>query len=420
MVSHADIRALVQDAREDLTRLRHQLHQHPESAFEEVNTAALIRGELTRLGIPFEAGFAGGTGTVAHLAGGAPTQTIDAASSAKTNSKSIANSVAHSIALRADIDALPMPDESNTAWRSQIAGRAHACGHDGHTVMLLGAARVLAHISKKFPLPNPVTFVFQPAEETGMGAARMIQDGALDGSRIGPAVKRVYGLHAWPSLEVGCVASRPGPMLASAHAFEVIINGRGGHAAWPHLAADPIMVAAAIVQALQTIVSREIDPLDAAVVTITAIHGGDAFNVIPPTVSMRGTTRALKNSVRDHVNARVTQICQSIAASLGASATVHFLPGTPATNNCPETFARFERVAKVALGNDKVQPLHNPVMGGEDFSHYGEVASACFFALGQKRPNEHFPPLHHPAFDFNDDSITTGVEMFCHLALDKA
>jgi amidohydrolase len=405
MVSHADIRALVQDAREDLTRLRHQLHQNPESAFEEVNTAALIRAELTRLGIAFEAGFAGGTGTVAHIPGAAQ-------HGANTNAKAIA--------LRADIDALTMPDESTTAWRSHIASRAHACGHDGHTVIALGAARVLQQIAKKFPLPNPVTFLFQPAEETGMGAERMIQDGALDGSRIGPAVKRVYGLHAWPSLEVGCVASRPGPMLASAHAFEVTINGRGGHAAWPHLAGDPIMAAAAIVQALQTIVSREIDPLDAAVVTITAIHGGDAFNVIPPTVSMRGTTRALKNSVRDHVNARVVKICESVAASLGVSAAVHFLPGTPATNNCPETFARFERVAKAALGNEKVQPLHNPVMGGEDFSHYGEVAPACFFALGQKRPNEDFPPLHHPTFDFNDDSIAPGVEMFCHLALDNA
>ena len=198
MLSCIDIRALVLEARDDLTHLRRKLHQNPESAFEEVNTAALIRAELTRLGIAFEAGFAGGTGTVAHIPGGA-----------NTNAKAIA--------LRADIDALPMPDESTTAWRSQIAGRAHACGHDGHTVMLLGAARVLANISKKFPLPNPVTFVFQPAEETGMGAARMIEDGALDGSRIGPAVKRVYGLHAWPSLEVGCVASRPGPMLASAH-----------------------------------------------------------------------------------------------------------------------------------------------------------------------------------------------------------
>ncbi len=405
MVSSADIRALVQEAREDLTRLRHQLHQHPESAFEEVNTAALIRAELSRLGVAFEGGFAGGTGTVAHIPGAA---------------KHGANTDANAVALRADIDALPMPDESTCAWRSQIAGRAHTCGHDGHTVMLLGAARVLQQIAKKNPLPNPVTFLFQPAEETGMGAAQMIQDGALNGSRIGPAVKRVYGLHAWPSLEVGCVASRPGPMLASAHAFEVNINGRGGHAAWPHLAADPIMASAAIVQALQTIVSREIDPLDSAVVTITAIHAGDAFNVIPPTVSMRGTTRAFKNSVRDHVNARVTQICESVAAALGASATVHFLPGTPATNNCPETFARFERVAKGALGNDKVQPLHHPVMGGEDFSHYGHVVPACFFALGQKRPNEHFPPLHHPAFDFNDDSITTGVELFCHLALDNA
>ena len=401
MVSSADIRALVQEAREDLTRLRHQLHQHPESAFEEVNTAALIRAELSRLGIAFEGGFAGGTGTVAHIAGAA-------------------HHDAKAIALRADIDALPMPDESTCAWRSQIAGRAHTCGHDGHTVMLLGAARVLQQIAIKNPLPNPVTFVFQPAEETGMGAAQMIQDGALNGSRIGPAVKLVYGLHAWPSLEVGCVASRPGPMLASAHAFEVTINGRGGHAAWPHLAADPILASAAIVQALQTIVSREIDPLDSAVVTITAIHAGDAFNVIPPTVTMRGTTRAFKNSVRDHVNARVTQICESVAAALCAIATVHFLPGTPATNNCPETFARFERVAKVALGNDKVQPLHHPVMGGEDFSHYGHVAPACFFALGQKRPHEHFPPLHHPAFDFNDDSITTGVELFCHLALDNA
>ncbi|MCE9620286.1 MAG: amidohydrolase [Planctomycetes bacterium] len=400
MASPTEIRALVQEALGDLVKIRRHLHQHPESAFEEVNTAALIRDELKKLAIPFEAGFAGGTGTVAHLAGAEPG--------------------AQSIGLRADIDALPMPDQTPCDWRSKVEGRAHACGHDGHTVMLLGAARVLSRLARQSPLPNPVTFLFQPAEETGMGAERMVADGALDGSRIGSAVRRIYGMHAWPTLDVGCVASRPGPMLASADSFECVIQGRGGHAAWPHLTADPVIAAASIVQALQTIVSREIDPLDAAVVTVSALNAGGAFNVIPPTATLRGTTRALRQPVREHVNRRVHAICEGIAATLGVSATVRFLPGTPATFNDAETFERFERVARAGLGADRVRSMASPVMGAEDFSEYGVAAKACFFILGQKRPNQAFPPLHDPAFDFNDDSIATGVEMFCHLALDRA
>jgi hippurate hydrolase len=207
-------------------------------------------------------------------------------------------------------------------------------------------------------------------------------------------------------------------MLASADSFEVTVNGRGGHAAWPHRCADPVMASAAIVQSLQTIVSREADPLDAAVVTVTAVHAGEAFNVIPDTATLRGTVRALREPVRAHLLRRVGELCERVAAAHGTQAAVRFLPGTPATDNDAPTFERFERVAREALGADRVRPMHLPVMGAEDFSEYGRATPACFFLLGQMRPNQAFPLLHDPAFDFNDDSMATGVEMLCRLALD--
>ena len=397
MLDPARIRSLIEGELASLTALRRELHQEPEIGYEEHRTAERIRRELTAAGVSFVPGLAGGTGTLAHLAGGAPG--------------------AHAIALRTDIDALPMDDTGTQAWKSHIAGRAHACGHDGHTTILVGAARVLAKLAQGSPLPNPVTFLFQPAEEGGNGGERMVKDGALDGRLLGPRVSQIYGLHGWPSVPVGTVASCAGPMLASADAFEIIVHGAGGHAAWPHLARDPVLAASAIVQSLQSIVSRNVRPLDAAVVSVTAFHAGEAFNVIPETARLRGTTRHFREEVGELVHRRIRECVEHVAAAHGVRADVSFRSATPVTVNHAEAFARFERVASQALGSDRVQPFGDPVMGAEDFSFYGRGANACFFALGLDEPGRRCPPLHDPTFDFNDRAIATGVEAMVHLAL---
>ena len=400
MVASARIRSLVEAEVASLTARRRELHEQPEIGYEEHRTAERIRLELGAAGVAFRPGLAGGTGTLAHLPGGAPG--------------------AAAIGLRTDIDALPMDDQGSQPWRSRVAGRAHACGHDGHTTILLGAARVLARLAKDAPLPNPVTFLFQPAEEGGNGGDRMVKDGALDGRVLGPRVAQLYGLHGWPSLPVGTVASCPGPMLASADAFEITLHGAGGHAAWPHLAKDPVLAAGAIVQALQSIVSRNVRPLDAAVVSVTAIHAGEAFNVIPETARLRGTTRHFREEVGEIVHRRLRECVEHVALAHGVRAEVAFRSATPVTTNDADAFARFERVSQAALGADRVRPFGDPVMGAEDFSFYGRTAKTCFFALGLDEPARPCPPLHDPTFDFNDRAIATGVETMVHLALASA
>jgi len=228
MFDPARIRSLIEAEVAPLTAIRRALHEQPEIGYEEHRTAERIRREFDAAGVSFRPGLAGGTGTLAHSAGGAPGTTA--------------------IGLRTDIDALPMDDRGSHAWKSRVTGRAHACGHDGHTTILLGAARVLAKLAKDAPLPNPVTLLFQPAEEGGNGGDRMVKDGALDGRVLGPRVSQLYGLHGWPTLPVGTVASCEGPMLASADAFEIELHGAGGHAAWPHLTRDPVLAAGAVVR----------------------------------------------------------------------------------------------------------------------------------------------------------------------------
>ena len=382
----------------ELIEFRHDLHRHPEIMYEEHRTSGRIREELERAGIDFKGDLAGGTGVLAHLQGDAQ----------------------QAVGLRADIDALPIHEQSGVPHASTIDGRMHACGHDGHTAILLGAARVLKSISDDQRLPHPVSFLFQPAEEGGAGGKRMVEDGCLDGTVIGPPIERMYGLHGWPMLPEGVVGSLPGPLLASADSFSMVSRGRGGHAAMPHTTIDPVSTAATIITTLQQAVSRRVDPVLGGVVSVTSIHAGEAYNVIPGECHLKGTVRALYEDARQILRTAVHEIPTGIAATLGCEIEIDYHDGYPVTRNDAATTESFHDLARSVVGDDRVEPLEFPVMGGEDFAYYCQKIPSCFFALGLCPPDqESIPSLHHPAFDFNDNAITTGVEMFCRLAMES-
>ena len=313
------------------------------------------------------------------------------------------------------MDALPIVEQTGVPYASKTPGVMHACGHDGHTTVLLGAARVLAQMEHR---PSPVVFCFQPAEEGGGGGNRLCQDGAMSGAITGVKVGRMFGLHCWPELDLGVVGTRPGPLLASTDEIRVTIKGVQSHGAYPHYSRDTIVTAAQCINLLQTVVSRNVDPLQACVVTIGKIEGGTATNIIPERTSFIGTIRALTPEVRALARERVRTICEQTAAAMGCTAEVELNEGYPVTFNDPALTERFMAVARGALGAERVQTLANPVMGGEDFSYYGKHAPAVFFCLGMK-PKERatYPTVHQPDFDFNDDALPVGVEMFCRLAV---
>jgi len=394
-----DLSALIESCRPGLVEIRRDLHAHPEIGYEEERTSAVIRRELEAAGVAHAGGLAGGTGVLAHVPGGA----------------------GEPIALRADIDALPIEERTGLPWASAITGRMHACGHDGHTTILLGVARALARLSAAGELPRPVTLFFQPAEEGGAGAARLIADGALDGSVIGPAVRRVYGLHNYPGLPLGVVATRPGTIFAAADRFDVALRGRGAHAAWPHEARDPIVAGAAIVTALQTIVSREVAPTEPAVVSVTGFRSeSGAFNVIGAGAELIGTVRTLSAATRDHVRRRLEVIVTGIASAHGVTAEVDYRIGYPPVANDADATATLESIARDALGDAAVIRMPAPVMGAEDFAYYGEQVPACFFLIGTRPGDEPVPGLHEATFDFNDDAIPVGMGMFLRLAIEGA
>lgn len=389
------IRALVAEELPRLIELRHDLHMHPEIGYEEVRTSGVVLRELANAGIAHVAGLAGGTGILAHIPGTGP----------------------RAIALRADMDALPIEERSGRPWSSTIPNRMHACGHDGHTAVLIGAARVLARMSAQSPLPRPVTFVFQPAEEGGGGGKRMVDEGALNGTRIGPAAEEIYALHGWPELPIGTIATRRGAVMAASDRIEIHITGRGSHAAFPHHSADPIVCAAAVITAMQSIVARNIDPLDAAVVSITVIESGSAFNVIPDRAVLKGTYRSLSEATRTMLERRITEVVEGVARAHGCKAHCKLLRCYPVTTNDDGAVERFEKVARETFGSERVGTLPTPVMGGEDFAFYCAHVPACYWALGLATPGIKFPPLHAPDFDFNDDAIAVGVELMCRLAV---
>lgn len=380
---------------EHITSLRHDLHRHPELAFCENYTSALITRELTRLGIPHQTGYAGGTGVVALIQGTQPT----------TNPTKC-------VALRADIDALPILEATGLPYASLIPGCMHACGHDGHTTILLGTAAQLQAHREQFS--GTVKLLFQPAEENGSGAARMVHDGVLEN----PKVDAIFGLHGWPSLKVGTVATKPGPLLASVDALNIKITGRGCHAAKPQQGVDPILCAAAMIQALQQIIARETEPGEAAVLTISQIHSGTSYNIIPETADLNGTIRALSEERRQSVLDSVKRIAHGVAAAHNCTAHVEFYGYTPSTINPPEMADFVKQIAQQTLGRTHYIPVGQATMGGEDFSFYLQKIPGCFFFLGvQPADRDSYPMLHNPAFDFTDAALPVGIRMMSSLAL---
>jgi len=393
----AELSRLVDEAVPEITEIRRALHRRPELMFEEHETAALVVRELERHGVAHVAGLARGTGVLAHLPGGGD----------------------DTIALRADMDALPIEEATGRAWTSEHPGRMHACGHDGHTAIMLGTARVLAGIARCRELPRPVTLLFQPGEEGGGGGRLMVEEGALDGSRIGPPVSRIYGLHGWPTLRLGHVATRPGPMLAASDAFEILVKGTGGHAALPHMLRNPLEAAATMISALAALPAVAASATDGAVVSVTAIEGGRAFNVIPETVRLKGTVRTLRRDTRDRLHEAILRTCEGAAAARGCTAEVRLEAGFPVTVNDPECCIRFGEVMDRTFGGDRIESFPEPTMGSEDFSYYGERVPACFYALGLQADGEPpVPPLHSPHFDFDDRAIATGIRAMVSLALE--
>lgn len=384
-----------------LIELRRHLHAHPELSNQEGQTAQCIEAELRSLGLQTKPGLGrNGTGVIAYLPATAPTSTT--------------------IALRADIDALPITETTGKPWASTTPGVMHACGHDGHTAILLGAARALSNATER---PNNVLFIFQPAEEDGGGAEVMCEQGVLrgvDGGGLGEPVSRIFGLHGWPRMPLGMVGTRPGPLMASTDDFDVRIVGKGGHAAMPHLATDPIVAASAIVLALQTVASRNINPNEAGVITVGQFEAGTANNIIPEAARLVGTIRALNDQTRSLLGERFHHIVRSTAQAHGCTAEITWQPGYPVTHNTPEMADHVLDVARKVLGQSNAERTPEASMGGEDFSYYGHHVPACFFMLGllPKGANEDgVPLLHQPGFDFNDDALPIGVHMMCALAM---
>ncbi|MGV3617656.1 MAG: M20 metallopeptidase family protein [Fimbriimonas sp.] len=378
--------------------MRHDLHRHPELGYEEVRTSERVRERLDAARIAYEGGLAGGTGVLGYL----PATTDPA--------------TARTVVLRADMDALPILEENELPYRSEHDGRMHACGHDGHTTMLATAAKVLAGLPER---PQNVLFLFQPAEEGGAGGKRMVEEGVLHGRILGLPAQAVYGLHGWPSVEVGNVTTRVGPAMAAATQFEIQIVGKGSHAAYPHLGVDTVMVAAAIVTALQTVASRTVNPLDSVVVTVGKIVAGVAHNVIPEEAHLHGTFRVLNDDTGVQVRQTIERIVTNTAQAHGATANIVWAPNSyPVTMNHPEATERMRAVARDALGEERVHEERYPSMAAEDFSFYGREIPACFFFLGLRPVGaSSFPSLHAPTFDFNDDAIATGVETMVNLGL---
>jgi len=380
-----------------LIELRRDLHKHPELSYQERRTSQVVQRELAALGIEFKAGLARGTGVIGYLPATQPTSR-------------------GAVGLRADMDALPIEERTGKPYASCTKGVMHACGHDGHTTILIGAARVLARLER----PRPVTFIFQPAEEGGGGAEVLCNEGALAGEAhggLGSPVETIFGLHGWPSFQLGHVASRPGPLLAATDDFVVTVKGTQSHGAYPHYGHDPIVASAQIITALQTIVSRNVGPLDSVVVSIGAINAGTADNIIPESVRFIGTMRTLSRDMRVLGKKRFYEIVENTAKAMGCAAEIQWHQGYPITANDGATTERFFEIARATLGEDRVETVDQPTMGGEDFSYYGDHAKACFFLLGLRpKGATSCPTLHQPDFDFNDEALAPGIEMMVALA----
>lgn len=374
----------------ELVAVRRDIHQHPELGFEEVRTQAKVKAWLERYGYtPRECAE---TGLVADLG---PTS-------------------GPALALRADLDCLPMNENTDLPYRSVHEGRAHKCGHDGHTTILMGVAAILAE--HRDELTRPVRLVFQPAEEgvRGGGARVMVKEGAVEG------VDEIYGLHNWPAYPKGQVRVKAGALMAQVHSFQLTINGVGGHGSQPQLCIDPIVAGAHLVTALQSIVARSVAYDAEAVVSVGAFNAGRAENVIPEVATLRGTIRTFDPRVTERVLERLRTIVDGVAATFDVKIDLDLVTGYPVLMNDASCAEVVRAVAREVVGEDNVSADDLPMAGGEDFAYFCEAVPGAYFFLGAQKPGEKTPVCHHPDFDFDDDLIATGMKMFLGIAAARA
>ena len=379
---------------EELKQIRRTIHAHPELAFEETQTAQLVAQQLETWGIPVIRGL-GGTGVVGAIRSGSSTRAVG---------------------LRADMDALPLQEHNAFAHRSRVDGKMHACGHDGHTAMLLGAAHYLA---QHRDFDGTVYVIFQPAEEGRGGAKAMMDDGLFEQC----SMEAVFGMHNWPGMRAGTMGVVAGPMMASSNEFQLTIHGKGSHAAQPHRAVDPVMVAVQIAQSWQTIVSRNVSPLDSAVLSVTQIHTGSATNIVPDSASMIGTVRTFTSPVLDLVEQRMRDIATHTAAAFGATVEFEFSRNyPPLINHRPETDFALS-VMRDVVGTEGTLPDIEPTMGSEDFAFMLQEKPGCYVFIGNgdgthRDAGHGLGPcnLHNPSYDFNDDLLPVGASYWVQLA----
>ncbi len=386
------IESILADAA-SIAAMRRDIHAHPELCFQEQRTSDVIAQALTAWGIPVHRGL-GTTGVVGILKNGTSNRAVG---------------------LRADIDALPMTEHNKFAHASTYPGKMHACGHDGHTAMLLAAAK---HWSKHKNFDGTVYLVFQPAEEGGGGAREMIKEGLFEKF----AMEAIFGAHNWPGMAAGQFAVKSGPCFASSNEFKITIRGKGSHAALPHNGIDPVPVACQMVQAFQTIVTRNKRPIDAAVISVTMIHAGEATNVVPDSCVIEGTVRTFTLDVLDMIERRMKEVAEHTCAAFGATCEFEFDRNYPPTINHEAETAFFRQVASDVVGAANVQEFE-PTMGAEDFSYFLQAKPGCYFLIGNgdgsHREGGHgMGPcmLHNPSYDFNDDLIPLGATMWVRLA----
>jgi amidohydrolase len=377
----------IADFHADMTAWRRDLHQHPELALEEHRTSAVIQERLAAFGVDEVVAGIARTGVVGVIRGQEP---------------------GGAIGLRADIDALPILEATGLPYASSTPGVMHACGHDGHTTMLLGAARYLAE-TRNFA--GTVYVIFQPAEELHGGGEIMVKEGLFERFPM----DKVFGMHNWPKVAAGTFLWRVGPTMAAVANITITVEGKGAHGAQPHDGIDPIVVSGAIVSALQSIVARNVAPTETAVVTIAEIHGGNAFNVIPPQVTMRGTARWFSPAVGDLLEANVTRAARATAEAYGATADVTFARTYPALVNDEAATALAKAAAETVVGETHVVPMTQPTMGGEDFSFMLNAKQGSYVMLGTGRTADD-PQIHHQLYDFNDDILPVGASYWATLA----
>jgi len=373
----------IADFADEVAAWRRDFHTHPELQYDLPRTSTRVAELLRSFGVDEVVTGIGRTGVVGVIRGRGPGKVLG---------------------LRADMDALPINEKTGKPYQSATPGKMHACGHDGHTAMLLGAAKYLAE-TRNFD--GTAVVIFQPAEEGGAGGKAMLQDGLME--RFG--IEEIYGMHNMPGTPLGQFGIRAGGIMAASDAFDIIIEGEGGHAAIPHNTVDPVLIAAQVIMALHTIVSRDVDPMKSAVLSVTMVQAGEAFNIIPQTVKLTGTVRTLDESIRNTMEERLRGVAQGIAATFGGKADVNYRRGYPVTVNAPTQAEYAARVAADVVGDERVDANADAKMGGEDFSYMLEARPGAYIFLGNGPSSE----LHSDTYDFNDEIIPVGVSYWVKL-----